>query len=280
FVSLMASTDWTDSRLRVAVWPGAASQVLGSLLADTVGGDAVLVAPHEAADALSQGLADFALVPTLSVLRNPDAYVLAPGVGLVGEASPTRVLALTVALDAVETVAFDPRWAQEALIAQLVLREHFDARPAFKPVPSDADTAGLLAEHGAALVAPEADVPETAVVLDLGREWADLTTRPMVWGLVAARSGLLTPEMAETIAENASQAGDPTGEGTFQISLTGLGYAGLEAFADHLFYTGTLAAIPELPFARVTPPEADEIAASMEPVDASGDDAAASGDGV
>lgn len=266
------------SALRVAVWPGAASQVLGRLLADTVGGEAVLVAPHEAAEALAEDLADFALIPTLSVLRDPDAYVLAPGVGLVGEASPTRILAVSVPLDAVEVVAFDPRWAQEALIAQLVLKEHFDARPVFKPVPSDADAAGLLAEHGAALVAPEAGLPDQAVVLDLGREWADLTTRPMVWGLVAARSGLLTPEMAETIAENAAQAGDPTGDGQFQISLTGLGYAGLEAFADHLFYTGTLTAIPELPFARVTPPEADEIVASMEPIEASGDDASDLGD--
>ena len=49
----------------------------------------------------------------------------------------------------------------------------------------------------------------------------------------------------------AALCGDPTGDGDFQLSLAGLGYDGLEALADHLFYTGTLSAIPELPFVAI-----------------------------
>ena len=247
----------------LAVWPGEPSEALGRVLAEALGGSVVTVEPHAAAGALASGAVDLALVPTLAVLRDVDAFSLAPGAGLVGERSPTRVLAIGVPLDSVETIAFDPRWGQEALLAQMLLREHFDLQPAFRPVPSDAPAARLLAEHGAALVAPEADLPDGTVVLDLGREWADLTSRPMVWGLVASARGRMDEPTARAIAAATFASGDPTGEGDFQLSLAGLGYSGLEAFADHLFYTGTLEAIPELPFVRVEtgdeePAEEDE----------------------
>ena len=265
FVSAMSQPNPTPrQRPRVAVWADPASQALGALASGVVGGETVTVHPSAALAALTSGEADLVLVPSLTALREPPGVVLAPGVGLVGEATPTRVLAVGVPLDEVKTVAVDPRWAQEAVLAQLVLREHYGVRPAFVPVADDGDAAALVTAHGAALVAPEASgdaasgaaLPASAARLDLAREWADLTLRPMVWGLLAGRrGGALTPETARALAEAAATAPDPTGDGLYQLSLTGLGYAGLEALADHLFYTGTLSGIPELPFIRAADDE-------------------------
>jgi hypothetical protein len=237
----------------VAVWDAPPALVLGQVLADAIGGEVRLVEPWAAAAALADGVADLALVPTLTVLRQPEAFSLAPAAALVGVASPSRTLAVRVPLNEITTVAFDPRFGQEAIIAQLILREHFDARPVFTPV----ETASLatVTEHGAALIPAGLDLPEGVVELDLGREWSDLTTRPMVWGLVASRVGEMDEEVARVLAEAVVAAGDPTGAGEYQISLAGLGYDGLEALTDHLFYTGTLAAIPELPFVSVEPDE-------------------------
>ncbi|OZC03167.1 hypothetical protein BSZ36_09390 [Rubricoccus marinus] len=262
------ATPRTDAQRppRIAVWPVAPAAVLGRVLADVLGGEVVAVESHQAAGALVSGEADLALIPTLSVLRTPEAFSLVPGVGLVGERSPSRTLVLAGGLGDIETVAFDPRWGQEALLTQLLLREHYDLKPTFSPVPDGTPLAEQLAAHGAALVSPDTQIPDGAVVLDLGQEWTDLTTRPMVWGLVASGPGVLTPEAALALAEAVADAGDPTGEGTYQLSLTGLGYDGLEALSDHLFYTGTLGAIPELPFVPVTDeePEADALDVLLE----------------
>ncbi len=253
---------------RIAVWPVAPALVLGRVLTDALGGgEVVVVHPHEASGALVGGDADLALIPTLSVLRTPEAFTLVPGVGLVGERSPSRTLVLAGGLGDIETVAFDPRWGQEALLAQLLLREHYDLKPSFSPVPDGTPLAEQLSAHGAALVSPEAaSGADGLVTLDLGQEWTDLTTRPMVWGLVATAPGALAPEEALALAEAAAASGDPTGEGTYQLSLTGLGYDGLEALSDHLFYTGSLGGIPELPFAPVTDdePEPDALDTLLE----------------
>lgn len=239
----------SDPTPTVAVWPHPAAQVLGRLLADAIGGRVVTVEPWAAASSLAEGTADLALVPTLAVLRQPEAYSIAPGAALVGSASPTKVLGVGVAIGSVETVAFDPRDGQEALLAQLVLREHFDLRPQFVPV--EGAGAEAVEEHGAALVAPGTDLGAGSVLLDLGREWVDLTSRPMPWGLVASRAGAMPSEVARLLHDAALGAGDPTGTGDFQLSLAGYGYDGLEALADHLFYTGSIPAIPELPFVAI-----------------------------
>lgn len=244
-------------RMRIAVWPVAPARALGAALRDAGPvTDTVEVAPFEASAALRDGRADLALVPTLDVLRDPDAYAVAPGVGLVGERCPTVRLVLAGPLDAVETVAFDPRYGQEVLLTQLLLREHYGAAPAF--VPSDPATplAERLAGHDAALVPAEAQVPDEAVVLDLGQEWTELTLRPFVWGLVAARP-TLSADVAHALAEAARAVppGDATDESArhYQLTLDGYAHAGLDELVNHLYYHRVLADLPALPF--VEPPE-------------------------
>lgn len=247
--------------MRLATWPAAPARVLADALARAgLVSETTLVQPFEAAGALAGGLVDLALVPTLDVLRAPERFAAVPGAGLVGEADPVLTLLVRGPLDGVRTVAFDPRYAQHALLAQLVFKEHYDAHPAFALAAPGATPAALLAEHEAALLPLGTPPPAGAIALDLGLEWTELTLRPMVWGLLAARPETLPPPRAAALAEALRRVppdalADASGARAFQLTLDGYALDGLDELATHLFYAGTLSDIPAVPFAS---PKADE----------------------
>ena len=233
--------------MRLLVWPAEPAQAFGRLVADAIGAELGTVEPHRATASLADGAADLALVPTLDALRDPKPLALVPAVGLVSETSPGPRLDLSVPLDAIGTLAFDRRHAHDGILARLLLREHYGAEPELQVGPDAAD---------ATLVDPGTPAAAGSVSLDLGREWTDLTLRPMVWGLLAARADALPRDVAQTVVDvvHAEQRPDEP----FAFSLQGLGYAGLEAYADLLFYAGALPAIPELPFLRLADPDDGE----------------------
>lgn len=245
--------------MRLAVWPVPPARALASALADFVT-ETVEIEPHEARAALDEGGVDIALVPTLDVLRAPSGLACVPGVVLAGERSPRRHLVVGSALDAIETIAFDPRDTQEALLTQLVLREHYGSAATFALSDPEAPVAHALATSSAALVGYRDPVPEGAFALDIGQEWTDLTLRPYPWGLLAALEGTLDTVAAMRL-RGAIRAAGPSGldhDGVLAYQLTLDGYAndGLDQIAEYLFATGTLTDIPAVPFLSV--PEADE----------------------
>ncbi|MEM1116176.1 MAG: MqnA/MqnD/SBP family protein [Bacteroidota bacterium] len=241
--------------MRLAVWPVLPARALSRALGDLVT-EVVEVEPHEARAALDSGRADLALVPTLDILRAYAGLELLPGVALAGERSPRRRLVVGSALDAIETIGFDPRDAQEALLLQLVLREHYGTQATFALADPEAALAEVLGEQSAALVDYAEAVPDGAFTLDPGQEWTDLTLRPYVWGLLAAREGEVGPETAERIraaALGAAPTDDLAVEGVhvYQITLDGYAVDGLDQIGDYLFQTGTLSEIPALPFVEI-----------------------------
>ena len=255
--------------MTLAVWSGAASAALAdALVASGVVTEVVVVEPHEARTLLDEGGADLVLLPTLDVLLAPDDLAVVPGVALAGERSDRRALVLDAPLDAIATVAFDPRDRQEALLAQLLLREHYGNKPTFALGAPGRPLAEWLENADAALVpldvARDAEAAG-AVVLDLGQEFVDLTIRPMPWGLVAARAGLLPPTQAAALAD-AARLADPDDErlaldgvAAFQLTLDGYAMDGLDQLAELWFQTGTLEDIADVPFApTLAPVEPDD----------------------
>ncbi|MEO0558242.1 MAG: MqnA/MqnD/SBP family protein [Bacteroidota bacterium] len=244
--------------MRLAIWPVASARVLGRVLADAIrqlGGDLELmeVEPFEARKALVGKHVDLALIPSLDLLRDAEGLEILPGPALVGEASPTRQLVVSVPLDQITTVGFDPRYAQEALLAQLVLREHYGVEPVFRLVEPGTPLTDALAAHGTLLASVAEPVPEGAVPLDLAREWTDLTLRPFVWGLLAIREDGVSADTARQLGEAVRTAGPldalfVDGVAAFQLTLDGYAIDGLDEFTEHLFATGTLSEIPGLPF--------------------------------
>jgi predicted solute-binding protein len=238
--------------MRLAVWPVPPARALASALSDLVT-EVVEIEPHEARAALDAGGVDLALVPTLDVLRGYTGLEVVPGIALAGERSPRRRLVVGSALDAIETIAFDPRDAQEALLTQLVLREHYGSSAAFALIDPARPLADILRTSSAALVGYEDAVPDNAFVLDPGQEWTDLTLRPYPWGLLAALEGTLSAvdglRMRAAVQEapvNAALFHD--GVGAYQLTLDGYATDGLDQLAEFLFATGTLTEVPPIPY--------------------------------
>lgn len=209
---------------------------------------------------LRAGGADLAFLPTLTVLRHPDDFSVVPGVGLVGSAYGPVRLDVRSGLDAMERIGFDPHFAQEVLLTQVLLKELYNAQPTFVPVLPDApgpkDLDARLRVGGAAEAA--ADV----LVLDLAREWFELTTRPFVWALLAAPVGTVTPDEARLLRDEALLESPPPALGTEPtiggVTLAAYAHAGLEEWANHLFYHRALNDLPKIPFVALPGEDEEE----------------------
>jgi len=230
--------------MRLLVWSAEPARALGRALAPHA--DIVEAPSWAALPALASEDVDVALVPTLQVLREPGDFELVPGVALVGEASPELALVVRGPMHDVCSVAFDPRYAQEALLSAILLREHYGAQPAFAAAVPGASLSERLAGNEAALASHD-DLDMRAadtLVVDIGTEWLELTTRPFAWALLAARAGALGAGDLAPLGAAARAALPPDG---WQFTLDGYGHAGLEEFAGHLFFHGALADLPALP---------------------------------
>jgi hypothetical protein len=207
---------------------------------------------------LRAGEVELAFLPTLAVLRNPDDFSVVPGVGLVGSAYGPVLLDVRSGLDAFERIGFDPHYAQEVLLAQVLLKELYQAQPQFVPVlPGTPVPEGLDARLRVGDAAePAADV----LSLDLAREWFELTTRPFVWALLAAPAGTVTPDEARLLRDEALLESPPPDLGTEPsiggITLAAYAHAGLDEWVNYLFYHRALDALPEIPFVVIPEDEA------------------------
>ena len=220
--------------------------------------------PHQARAALIRGDVDLALVPTLSVLRQPDGLELVPGAGVAAESWPYSRLLVRSALTEIGVVALDPRDQQDAVLAQITLSEHYGKKPSFRPIDPDLSLEKRMGDADALLVSGDEAAAATlagALPMDLTLEWLELTLRPMVHGLLAAPSGTLEPQqalalrdalreaeaqLAVTAAQLTESDGAPPRD--WQITLDGYAQDGLEAFLQHLYYRSALDDFPTLPF--------------------------------
>ena len=207
---------------------------------------------------LRAGEADLAFLPTLTVLRHPDDFSVVPGVGLTGSVYGPVQLDVRSGLDTFERVGFDPHFPQEVLLAQVLLKELYQAQPQFVPIQRGA---AIPRDLDARLRVDEAAEPGSDVLtLDLAREWFELTTRPFVWALLAAPAGTVTPAEAKLLRDEALLDSPPPNLGTEPttggVTLAAYAHAGLDEWANYLFYHRALEALPEIPFVEL--PEDDE----------------------
>ena len=220
------------------------------------------------------GEADLVLVPPLPVLRKVEDVTVLPAVALSAWDYPYARLFMRGDLGAgLQSVVFDPRHAQEVIVARAVLREHYGFTPSF--VPAEAPTRDVLGQYDAVLLVGDR-VPTMAhdgLSLDLGQEWYELSNYPLLLGLFAARHGEATVEMLHTLRRGARLAEDlrpawlqahemPPGLYEFHAESLRFRYddlatAGLTEFIELLFEQGVLEEAPTLPLATF-PDEAFE----------------------
>ncbi|HMB91911.1 MAG TPA: MqnA/MqnD/SBP family protein [Rhodothermales bacterium] len=221
--------------------------------------------PRTCVDLLRQGLVDMALVPSLVLLSSADILDALPGAALSTWTYPYAQIVLRKGLGEVKSIAFDPLYTQEALVARIVLKEHYGKEPTFIPI-QNATLANLEARAEDAFLYVGDDAPllqSQNTVLNLGQEWYELASYPMVWGLFAARKDEATPAMVEALVNMVGaaetqrpvwlQAHEMTPEvdaffrEALRLRFDDLVTASLTELRQYLFYYQIAEDIPDLP---------------------------------
>ena len=233
--------------------------------------------PQRCIELLRAGQVDVALVPTLTAASDVRAFDVLPAVALSTWRYPYAKLVLRRDLgEPIRTVAVDPAYPQEALLARIILKEHYGAQPELTPYPG-ADVQALLEADADAslLVGPRVPVLQTdRLALDLGQEWYELANYPMVWGVFAAQKDGATPEMITALRDAAEaaetsravwmQAQEPPPalhafyQDDLRIRLDDLAVASLTEWLRFLFFYGVAEEIAGLPFVALPSEEEEE----------------------
>jgi predicted solute-binding protein len=160
--------------------------------------------PSECADRLGAGLADIGLVPAIELPRL--ALDLIPGAGIASHGPVRSILLITKAPPGgIRTLAADTSSRTSTVLAQLVLARRYAAEPRLVAMPPQLET--MLAAADAAVIigdpALRVDIETVPFqVFDLGQEWTAMTGLPMVFGVWAARKGIVTPQLAAAFADS------------------------------------------------------------------------------
>ena len=174
-------------------------------------------------------------------------------------------------LHTVATVAIDPAYTSEIVLAKIVLAEEFELRPKFVPVQGSVDA--MLAQADAVLLVGDASLRAVDVHpnrIDLVEVWTEMTDLPFVHGIWVARAGKCTPVHAnllqdavrtgvqsiETIAGNAPATLFPDQNrnllydylNAFSYELTDEDVDGFQEFIRFAYYHGVLPDVGDVNF--------------------------------
>lgn len=267
--------------MKVAIWntPAAAFTLAGveAGLAE-VPLEAVALPPAACVTALLRGDVDVALIPTFVALLQPDEFGVMPHVAVSSWDYPyARLLLKNDLSHPVQRVLFDATDPQAALVARIILKEHYGSTPEFAAV-EDLTVATWEADEAAdaaVLAGPAVVSLQTSyLTMDLGQEWYELTNYPMVWGLWAMRKDTdPTPHLrafrkiikaAEANRALWLEAHNLTPEGhTFfredlRLRFDDLATASLTELRTYLFYYKLTEEIVDPPFVHLDDAEDDE----------------------
>jgi cyclic dehypoxanthinyl futalosine synthase len=217
----------------------------------------VLAEPSRCAAMLEAGEVEVALLPVGGLVGKD--YEIVPGIAIGSDGPVTTVLLAGEQSPVVwDEVYLDTASRTSQLLSKVVLAER-GVHPRFTPMPALEGLALAKGTKGALVIGDRGFDVHANHVLDLGREWTQLTGVPMVYALWAAKPGVLAPEDVAELARAAhaglgmrtelaqafarERGGDPE---RYRRYLTqriryGLGpyeLQGLEAFVDRVAKRG------------------------------------------
>lgn len=224
----------------------------------------------ECEELLATGQVDVAMIPTLSVLRDPSRFEVLPAVALSTWSYPYARLVLKHGLEKpVQRVVYNPVCEQEAFVTRLVLKEHYRMEPAFVPLEGASQQELLDAGEDATLVVG-VDVPmwhSDALWMDIGQEWYELANYPMVWAFFATREGEASADLVRAVRENVHAAEQQRGlwvraqetsatlhdfySDDLRVRLDDLVLASLTEYRQYLYYYKVLDDMPEVIYAAL-----------------------------
>ncbi len=219
------------------------------------------------------GEVDIALVSTLSVVADSEGLEVVPAVALSSWHYPFAQVYLPAGLTTPpEKIYCHPAHVQEAFLSLVVLREHYKMEPEL--VVTDED----FAEDDAAICVGN-EIPflkddGRGSRLDLGQEWFELASYPMVWHVFVMRKGEVTSnavallrDMAERSERLRSHWADSKDYGPalrhffsedVRVRFDDLATASITELLDYAFYYDFTDEIVDFPVAHVEIDDSDD----------------------
>ena len=161
----------------------------------------VLAEPSRCAAMLEAGEVEVALLPVGGLVGKE--YEIVPGIAIGSDGPVTTVLLAGEQSPVVwDEVFLDTASRTSQLLSKVVLAER-GVHPRFTPLPALDGLARAKGTKGALVIGDRGFDVHANHVLDLGREWTQLTGVPMVYALWAAKPGVLAPEDVAELARAA-----------------------------------------------------------------------------
>ena len=161
----------------------------------------VLAEPSRCAAMLEAGEVEVALLPVGGLVGKD--YEIVPGIAIGSDGPVTTVLLAGEQSPVVwDEVFLDTASRTSQLLSKVVLAER-GVHPRFTPLPALDGLARAKGTKGALVIGDRGFDVHANHVLDLGREWTQLTGVPMVYALWAAKPGVLAPEDVAELARAA-----------------------------------------------------------------------------
>lgn len=165
--------------------------------------------PVRLALALREKKLDAAFLSPLEYARESSLYEIIPGAGASSSVSTGTVSLIfrEEHLHSISTIAIDPAFSSEIVLARIVLAEEFELTPKF--VPATGSVEDMLARADAVLLAGDASLRAVDVHpnrIDLVEAWTEMTDLPYCHGVWVVPSGGGTPELAELLEGAARKA--------------------------------------------------------------------------
>ena len=160
--------------------------------------------PSECADQVGRGDVDLGIIPVAEVQRLGLPYF--PDVGIGGRGPVRTILLISKKPPAqIRTLAADSSSRTSVLLTRLILARKYGCIPAIRTVSPDLDR--MLEQSDAALIIGDPALriePDKLPyhVLDLGKEWTEMTGYPMVFALWSGPEQFMTETNRRAFADS------------------------------------------------------------------------------
>jgi chorismate dehydratase len=159
--------------------------------------DLSFAVPSECADRVARGESDIGILPVVEVERLGLEAI--PGTGIACRGAVRSILLISkVQPSEIRTLAADTSSRTSVMLTRVILAERYGCMPALvphapvlEPMLAQADAALIIGDP--ALHLDPAQLPFH--VLDLGAEWEQMTSLPMVFAIWAGPKAVVTPDL-------------------------------------------------------------------------------------
>jgi chorismate dehydratase len=258
---------------RIGVFPDLFAEPLTRTLRSTARFSLNADAPLRIAIRLREQTLHAGLISPIEYARQASLYRIVPGIAVSSQnASQAVTLHFHEGKRSIRTLAVDPGWSSEIILAKIILAEEFDVQPQI--VPAAGGISEMLAQADAALVIGDKALRETpahGTVLDVVEAWQELTGLPFVHAIWCGREQTLRAadlgalgeahargkEILDAIADEAPASHDLPRRSAedlrayldaFSYDLTSNAQEGLQEFLCYGYYHGITADVPDLNF--------------------------------